>query len=61
MASFEGTATIDRSPTPAHGDPRYLAKYQGEIFRLGWTPPEFAKDYPVLIRFDIERIRSWED
>jgi PPOX class probable F420-dependent enzyme len=61
VASFEGTATIDRSPTPAHEDPRYLAKYQGEIVRLGWTPPEFARDYPVLIRLDIGRIRSWED
>jgi PPOX class probable F420-dependent enzyme len=61
VASFEGTATIDRSPTPAHEVPRYLAKYQGEIVRLGWTPPEFARDYPVLIRLDIERIRSWED
>jgi PPOX class probable F420-dependent enzyme len=61
VASFEGTATIDRSPTPAHEDPRYLAKYQGEIVRLGWTPPEFARDYPVLIRLHIDRIRSWED
>jgi PPOX class probable F420-dependent enzyme len=61
VASFEGTATIDRSPTPAHEDPRYLAKYQGEIVRLGWTPPEFARDYPVLIHLHIDRIRSWED
>jgi PPOX class probable F420-dependent enzyme len=61
VASLEGTATIDRSPMPAHEDPRYLAKYQGEIVRLGWTPPEFAKDYPVLIRLHIDRIRSWED
>jgi PPOX class probable F420-dependent enzyme len=61
VATFEGTATIDRSPTPAHEDPRYLAKYEGEIERLGWTPPQFAADYPVLIRLDIDRIRSWED
>jgi PPOX class probable F420-dependent enzyme len=61
VATFEGTATIDRSPTPAHEDPRYLAKYEGEIVRLGWTPPQFAADYPVLIRLHIDRIRSWED
>jgi PPOX class probable F420-dependent enzyme len=61
VATFEGTATIDRSPTPAHEDPTYLAKYEGEIERLGWTPPEFAADYSVLIRLHIDRIRSWED
>ena len=61
VATFEATATIDLSPTPAHEDPSYLAKYEGEIARLGWTPPQFASDYPVLIRLHIDRIRSWED
>ena len=61
VATFEATATIDRSPTPAHEDPRYLAKYEGEIARLGWTPPQFAGDYPVLVHLHIDRIRSWED
>jgi len=61
IATFEGTATIDRSPTPAHEVPAYLAKYEGEIRRLGWTPPGFASDYPILVRLVIERIRSWED
>jgi hypothetical protein len=41
--------------------PSYLAKYEGEIVRLGWAPPEFAADYPTLIRLRIDRIRSWED
>ena len=61
IATMEATASIDRSPNPAHEDPRYLAKYEGEIVRLGWTPPEFAADYPVLIRLTIDRIRSWQD
>ena len=61
VASLEATATIDRSPTPAHEVPSYLAKYEGEIVRLGWTPPVFASEYPVLIRLHIDRIRSWED
>lgn len=61
IATLEGTATIDRSPTPAHEIPAYLEKYQGEIERLGWTPPQFAADYSVLVRVSIERIRSWED
>lgn len=61
IVTLEATASIDRSPTPAHEDPAYLAKYEGEIRRLGWTPPEFASDYPTLIRLVIERVRSWED
>ena len=60
VASFEGTAAIDRSPTPAHEVPAYLDKYEGEIRRLGWTPAEFATDYSVLIQVAIDRIRSWE-
>ncbi|MGH8950248.1 MAG: pyridoxamine 5'-phosphate oxidase family protein [Acidimicrobiia bacterium] len=61
IVTIEAKASIDRSPTPAHEDPPYLAKYEGEITRLGWTPPEFAEDYSVLIRLVIDRIRSWED
>jgi PPOX class probable F420-dependent enzyme len=61
IATFEGTATVDRSPSPAHEDPEYLAKYEGEITRLGWTPPEFAAEYPVLIRIQLDRVRSWQD
>jgi PPOX class probable F420-dependent enzyme len=61
IATIEGTASIDRSPTPAHEVLPYLAKYEGEIIRLGWTTPEFAVDYSVLIRLTIDRIRSWED
>ncbi|HEX5695395.1 MAG TPA: TIGR03667 family PPOX class F420-dependent oxidoreductase [Acidimicrobiia bacterium] len=61
VVTIEANATIDESPTPAHEVPSYLAKYEGEIVRLGWTPPEFAADYPTLIRLRIDRIRSWED
>jgi PPOX class probable F420-dependent enzyme len=61
VVSIEATATIDESPTPAHEEPAYLAKYKGQITRLGWTPAEFAADYPILIRLTIDRIRSWQD
>ncbi len=61
IATFEAVASVDRSPTPAHEVPAYLAKYEGEIIRLGWTPPEFASGYPVLIRLQIDRVRSWQD
>ena len=56
--TIEATATIDYSPTPAHEVPTYLAKYEGEIIRLGWTPPDFAADYSVLIRLELSRIRA---
>lgn len=61
IATLEGSATIDRSPIPAHEIPAYLEKYRGEITRLGWTPAKFAADYSVLVRIEISRIRSWED
>lgn len=61
VATFEGTAAIEDSPTPAHEVPAYLAKYEGEIHRFDWTPPEFAADYSVLVRVNIDRVRSWED
>jgi PPOX class probable F420-dependent enzyme len=61
FATFEARAEIDHSPTPANEDPAYLAKYEGEIIRLGWTPPQFAAEYPVLIRLTLQRARSWED
>lgn len=61
VVSIEATASIDESPIPAHQVPAYLAKYEAAIVRLGWTPPEFAADYPILIRLRIDRIRSWED
>ena len=58
FVSIEGTAMIDDSPTPAHEVPAYLAKYENEIIRLGWTPPEFAEGYPVRITLAVERIRE---
>ncbi|HEY7469672.1 MAG TPA: TIGR03667 family PPOX class F420-dependent oxidoreductase [Acidimicrobiia bacterium] len=56
--TIEATATVEDSAPPAHEVPAYLAKYEGEIGRLGWTPPEFAGEYPVLIRLKVDRLRS---
>jgi PPOX class probable F420-dependent enzyme len=58
-ATFEATAVIVDRPAPAHEDPAYLAKYRGQIERLGWTPEEFAGDYSALIRLRLDRIRAW--
>jgi PPOX class probable F420-dependent enzyme len=59
MTTFEGIATVVESPTPPHRDRAYLAKYQGQIERLGWTPEQFSDDYSALIRIAINRVRSW--
>jgi PPOX class probable F420-dependent enzyme len=59
MATFEATASVVGSPTPAHQDPVYLAKYREQISRLGWTPEQFSDEYSALIRITIHRIRSW--
>jgi len=61
VVTIEATATVDHSPTPAHEVPAYLAKYEAEIARLGWAPPEFAAGYPVLIKLTIDRLRTFED
>jgi PPOX class probable F420-dependent enzyme len=59
MATFEATATIVDSPIPPHEDAAYLAKYRGQIERLGWTLEGFAGDYSALIRLHIDRVRAW--
>jgi PPOX class probable F420-dependent enzyme len=58
--TIEATATVDRSPPPANEVPAYVAKYEPAIQRLGWAPPEFAQEYPVLIRLKVTRLRYWK-
>ena len=59
VATFEATAVIVDSPTPAHGNAAYLTKYREEISRLGWTQEQFSNDYSALILISVHRIRSW--
>jgi PPOX class probable F420-dependent enzyme len=44
-----GRATISSRP-PAHKNPTYVRKYGSQIKGFGWTPQEFARRYPSVIR-----------
>jgi len=44
-----GYATIASRP-PAHKNPAYVRKYGSQIKGFGWTPEEFARRYPNVIR-----------
>lgn len=58
--TLEATVTVDPAPVPAHELPAYAAKYEGSIRRLGWAPPEFAREYPILLRLEVSRLRYWK-
>jgi PPOX class probable F420-dependent enzyme len=55
--TLQGAASVDTSLVPADRDPAYLAKYRGQIERLGWTPAVFATRYSVGIRIVVDRVR----
>jgi PPOX class probable F420-dependent enzyme len=57
--TMEGTAAIDDSPTPASEIPEYVEKYRELIAGYRWTPESFAKDYSVLVRVTISRVRRY--
>jgi PPOX class probable F420-dependent enzyme len=44
-----GRATLARSPA-AHTVPDFVRKYGSQIKGFGWTPEEFARRYPNVIR-----------
>lgn len=44
-----GQATISATP-PAHKNPTFVRKYGPQIKGFGWTPAEFARRYPNVIR-----------
>ena len=44
-----GQATISSRP-PAHKNQTYVRKYRSQIKGFGWTPEEFARRYPSVIR-----------
>ncbi|MFL5758852.1 MAG: TIGR03667 family PPOX class F420-dependent oxidoreductase [Thermomicrobiales bacterium] len=54
-----GTAQIDSSAPPATDIPAYVDKYRGPAARLGWTPEQFAADYPVQVRFTPEKLYGY--
>ena len=59
ILTMEGTAQVDETlPGPA-GNPAYLAKYETEMLRLGWSPQQYDTDFPVPIRIRLSRIRAF--
>ena len=45
-----GKAKVVRSEPPANKVPRYVRKYGDQIKGFGWTPEEFSRRYPHVIR-----------
>ena len=60
VLTAEGHASVVPDARPAHEDEAYVAKYDASIRRLGWTPPDFAGEYPVLIRLEVTRLHCPE-
>jgi len=55
---LEGTAAIGGLPA-AVDIPEYVAKYESEIERLGWTPEVFSDMYSEGVRITITRVWAW--
>ena len=58
-AVITGDATVDDSAPAAFEVPEYIAKYHGEIERMGSNPEEFSREYSVPIRIVPTRVRAW--
>jgi PPOX class probable F420-dependent enzyme len=55
---LEGRATVGGLP-PAVDLPAYVAKYEREIERLGWTPETFSDMYSEGARITVTRVWAW--
>ena len=51
-----GRARLSKTPA-AHKVPAYVRKYRGQLKGFGWTPEEFARRYPNVIRIRKPRFR----
>ncbi len=59
IVTIEGEARIDPGAPPSTDVPAYQDKYAASIASNGWTPEQFATDYPVPIRITPTRARVW--
>jgi PPOX class probable F420-dependent enzyme len=50
VVRVSGQAKIVKSEPPAHKVPVYIRKYGAQIKGFGWTPEEFSRRYPHVIR-----------
>lgn len=55
---LEGSAAIG-GLSPAVDTPGYVAKYEREIERLGWTPAIFSDMYSEGLRITVTRVWAW--
>lgn len=51
-------AQRDLDLPPPHENPAYLAKYGDGMRRVSGSPEQFAADYPVPVRMDLQRVRG---
>ena len=58
LAVITGDAAIDTAAPKADDHAEYIAKYTGEIHRLGSDPVAFAASYSVPIRVTPSRLRA---
>ncbi len=57
VATFEGEARIVEDDLPPATETAYRAKYVDKIHEYGWTWESFRRDYPVVVRIAITRVR----
>jgi PPOX class probable F420-dependent enzyme len=55
---LSGTAAVDASAGPAHEHAAYAAKYAWGFERIGLSPEEFSRAYPVPLRVTLARLRG---
>jgi PPOX class probable F420-dependent enzyme len=58
LTVITATAAVDRSVPRADANPDYIAKYRGEIARLGSDPETFGAAYSVPLRITPTRVRA---
>ena len=57
IVTFEGEARIVEHELPPATETVYRAKYLDKIHEYGWTWESFRRDYPVVVRIAITRVR----
>jgi PPOX class probable F420-dependent enzyme len=57
IVTFEGEARIVEHELPPATETAYRAKYADRIHEYGWTWESFRRDYPVVVRIAITRVR----
>jgi PPOX class probable F420-dependent enzyme len=59
VLTMEGIGRIDMDAPRASENPPYLGKYLKRIEGFNWTPESFSNDYPLPIRIEIRKVRTW--